>query len=103
MYRIKIAMTGHLLAILLLAFVWTNSHAGNFVSTVCPTPEKIEVSATDYSPLRHVWIECETAEPARIWAEQHLKQWYGSFAPETKSKALHGRLLFQAVNDVNKL
>ena len=79
-----------LLTLSLLAFAWTNSYANDYTPAVCPTPERIEVSATDYSPLRQVFIECKTSESAKIWAEKHLKQWYGDFAPETKTKTLHG-------------
>jgi len=54
----------------------------NFIApAICPEPVYSEISPTDYVPLKTVILSCPD-EDAPIWAEKHLKEWYGKLAPE---------------------
>ena len=48
---------------------------------ITPEPAFSEISPTEYYPLTSVLIECPDNSAGK-WAEKHLKQWYGKFAPE---------------------
>lgn len=62
----------------------------NISSDICLTPEKMEISATEYSALKQVCIVCPDTAEASEWAGHHLQQWYGAFAPDVKVKKLRG-------------
>ena len=49
--------------------------------SVCPEPVYSKISPTDYVPLKEVVLSCPD-EDAPVWAERHLKEWYGEFAPK---------------------
>lgn len=75
---------------LLASLSWLICHAGGYVPSVCPTPAHEEISATDYSDMKLVTIECNDTEQVREWACRHLEQWYGGFAPDVRVGKHHG-------------
>lgn len=48
---------------------------------IIPEPRECEISPTSYDHLERLVIECPDAN-ARDWAERHLKEWYGEYAPK---------------------
>ena len=47
---------------------------------ICPEPASFKISPTDYVPLREIELYCPD-DDAPMWAERHLKEWYGNMAP----------------------
>lgn len=67
--------------IVLVLFVLAATAMSGFSSPViCPEPAKAELSSTVYYPLSKVVVACPDNEAAG-WAETHLKEWYGEYAP----------------------
>lgn len=70
-----------LLVLFLLPALSLPAGAQAILPTVVPEPVSFEISSTDYVPLEKVSVACpdKTAAP---WAEAHLREWYGDFAPK---------------------
>ena len=51
---------------------------------ICPMPKFLDFSLTDYVPLSKITIVCHEKGTSE-WAETHLKEWYGNFAPKVES------------------
>lgn len=48
---------------------------------ICPVPSSCEISPTEYYPLARIEISCPDNSSEK-WAQKHLRQWYGKFAPK---------------------
>ena len=74
-------MRAALTLILVSAFALSSKGTETMFPTVCPEPANMEFISTDYHPLFKVSISCPDKKAA-VWAEAHLKEWYGDLAPE---------------------
>ena len=66
------------------------SVAGFSSPVICPEPANAELSGSVYHPLSKV-IEACPDKDAVSWAETHLKEWYGEYAPAV-SKERAGKI-----------
>ena len=66
--------------VLVLFVLAATAMSGISSPVICPEPVKAELSSTVYYPLSKVVVACPDKEAAG-WAETHLKEWYGEFAP----------------------
>ena len=48
---------------------------------ICPEPAFIEATSSNYHSLRKISVACPDKDAVR-WTEDHLKEWYGEFAPK---------------------
>ena len=72
--------TNHLSILTLAAlFTFLTVHAENVV--ICPEPTSCEMEQTTYLSLKKVSVACAD-KTASVWAEKHLKEWYGKQAPQ---------------------
>lgn len=76
----------------IMTTVWGYSQNKSFIApAIYPTPQSAEISATVYHQLSSINIKCPDREAA-TWAENHLKEWYGEFAPavSTSTRKVNG-------------
>lgn len=66
--------------VLVLFVLVATAMSGISSPVICPEPVKAELSSTVYYPLSKVVVACPDKEAAG-WAEAHLKEWYGEYAP----------------------
>jgi len=64
---------------------------------IIPRPQECTISPTDYIPFTSIKICCED-QAAAEWADRHLKEWYGEFAPTVKPAALKAALDHEEYN-----
>ncbi len=53
--------------------------------TICPEPTECDISGDEYYTLKRVVITCPDKK-ATEWAQRHLREWYGRFAPKAEAK-----------------
>ena len=76
----KRLLTSTVLSLALSLGVLAQGKGEYIAPVICPEPQFSEISPTDYVPLKEVTLSCPD-EDAPVWAEKHLKEWYGKFAP----------------------
>ncbi|MBR4995751.1 MAG: family 20 glycosylhydrolase [Alistipes sp.] len=54
--------------------------------TIYPQPAECIISSTDYVPLTNIVIASQDNSAIK-WAEKHLKEWYGKYAPKVTKSA----------------